>query len=225
MRQGFEKVKTPSPANFNKITRAKAYWNNVMSLKAKKELLSVKIKDLKVDVDENKSTRQRPVDVTTATKLVEDWSRNESEDKDESQDLKLKPWPYCNNINRNNLINKIQSILGVLIQSECFAWSHLYMLKGLTLEMLKNRIPKMLLKYCLINMTLVSMLFLDEPKLERVLAFLTEELETSCILRSLHTSIMKDRLRGDPKIIRKGIVLSDDLSRLIQLFNESKSSG
>ncbi|KAK7844911.1 hypothetical protein CFP56_010239 [Quercus suber] len=35
---------------------------------------------------------------------------------------------------------------------------------------------------------------------------------------------MRDRLRGDPKIIRKGIVLSDDLSRLIPLFDKSKSS-
>lgn len=36
---------------------------------------------------------------------------------------------------------------------------------------------------------------------------------------------MKDLLRGDPKITRKGIVLSDDLSNLIPLFDESKSSG
>lgn len=57
--QDFEMAKTPSLANFDTITRAKAYWNNVMSLKAKKELLSVRIKDLKVYVDENKSMGQR----------------------------------------------------------------------------------------------------------------------------------------------------------------------
>ena len=301
-RQGFEKVKTlsPSPANFDTITRAKAYWNNVMSLKAKKELLSVRIKDLKVYVDENKSIGQgakaelsncvdyavmskdfdwkflmccccentflddgkykghitsqhcrpfpykenddvapkpvrnsdieiddwRPVDVTAAAKLVEEWSRNESGDQNESQDLKLKRWPYCNDINRDNLIKKIQSILEALNQTQCFAPSHLHMLKRLTLEMLKNRIPEMLLKHLLMNSkTLVLVLFLDEPELERVLAFLKEELETSCGLRSLHTSIMRDRLGGDPKIIRKGMVLSDDLSCLIPLFDESKSSG
>ncbi|KAK7844874.1 hypothetical protein CFP56_010241 [Quercus suber] len=83
----------------------------------------------------------------------------------------------------------------------------------------------MLLKYCLMNRTLVLVLFLDERELERVLAFLKKELETSCRLRSLHTSIMRDRLRGNPKIIRQGIVLSDNLSRLIPLFDESKSSG
>nr|POF18782.1 hypothetical protein CFP56_46556 [Quercus suber] len=97
------------------------------------------------------------------------------------------------------------------------------MLKGLTLEMLQKRIPEMLLKYCLRNKTLVSVLFLDEPELERVLVFLKDELETSCRLQSFHTSIMRDRLRGDPNIIHKGIVLSDDLSRLIPLFDESKS--
>ena len=36
---------------------------------------------------------------------------------------------------------------------------------------------------------------------------------------------MRDRLRGDPNNIRKEIVLNDDLSRLIPLFDESKSSG
>ncbi|KAK7844912.1 hypothetical protein CFP56_010238 [Quercus suber] len=63
-------------------------------------------------------------------------------------------------------------ILEVLIQTECFAQSYLYMLKRLILEILKNRIPKMRLKYCLMNRTFVSVLFLDEPELERVLAFL-----------------------------------------------------
>ena len=37
-------------------------------------------------------------EIEIAAKLVEDWSRNESRDQDESQDLELKPWPYCNNI-------------------------------------------------------------------------------------------------------------------------------
>nr|POF01684.1 hypothetical protein CFP56_77765 [Quercus suber] len=138
-----------------------------MSLKAKKELLSDRIKDLKVYVDENKLMGHRA-------------KAKSSNDVD-----------YV----------------------------------GLTLEMLKNRIPKMLLKHCLMNRTLVSVLFLDELKLERVLAFLKEELKTSCGLRSLHTSITRDRLRGDPKIIRKEIVLSDDLSHLIPLFDESKSFG
>ncbi|KAL0010207.1 hypothetical protein SO802_005315 [Lithocarpus litseifolius] len=297
IKRGFEKVKTPSPANFDPITRAKAYWNNVMSLKAKKELMSVRIKDLKVYVDENKSMGQRAkaellkivdcavmsndfdwkilmccccenmfldarrytyhmmtehcssfqnelnyvvpipvpklkieisdwrlVDVIAAAKLVEDWSRNESGDQDESKDLKLKPWPYCDDINRENLIKKIQLILEVLIQTECFAPSHLYMLLGLILDMRKNRIPEMLLKHHLMNRTLVTVLFLDESEPERVLAFLRDELETSCGLHSLHISIMRDRLRGDPKNIRKEIVLSDDLSRLIPLFDESKSS-
>lgn len=220
-----------------------------MSLKAKKELRSVRIKDLKEYVNENKSMGQRakvelsndvdyavmskdfdwkfmmccccgtmfldarkyadhmssvhcssfpyewnyvapipvpnseieigdrrPVDVTAAAKLVEDWSRNESGGQDESQDLKLKPWPYCDDINRDNLIKRIQSILEVLIKAECFAPTHLYMLKALTLEMLKNRIPEMLLKHRWMNRTLVSVLFLDEPELEKVLAFLKEEL-------------------------------------------------
>ena len=128
----------------------------------------------------------RPVDVTAAAKLVEDWSRNEPGDQDESQDLKLKPWPYCDDINRENLIQTIQSILEVLILTECFAPSHLYMLQGLILEMRKNRIPEMLLKHLLMNRTLVPVLFLDEPELERVLAFLREELETSCGLQSPH---------------------------------------
>ncbi|KAK7844873.1 hypothetical protein CFP56_010240 [Quercus suber] len=78
------------------------------------------------------------MEVTAATKFVEDWSRNESGDQDESQDLNLKPWPYCNDINRDNLMKKIHSILEVLIQTEYFTRSRLNMLKGLTLEMLKN---------------------------------------------------------------------------------------
>ncbi|KAK7844869.1 hypothetical protein CFP56_010244 [Quercus suber] len=96
---------------------------------------------------------------------------------------------------------------------------------GLTLEILNNRILEMLLKYYLMNRALVSVLFLNELELKRVLAFLKEELGTSCRLRSLHTSIMRDKLRGDPKIVHKGIVLSNDLSHLIPLFDESKSSG
>nr|POE81765.1 hypothetical protein CFP56_19964 [Quercus suber] len=132
------------------------------------ELQSVEPKIVSDSIhDSVKSIKWGPVDVVAAVKMMEDLSRKEGGDE---VFLKQK-WPYCIDIEREAIINKIRALLDQFLSISCFVRSHLHGLMLVIMEMLKKRIPEQLLKEHWMNRTLFSVCFLDISELNLVFEY------------------------------------------------------
>ncbi|XP_030973246.1 uncharacterized protein LOC115993105 [Quercus lobata] len=169
------------------------------------ELRSVEPKIVSDSIhDSVKSIKWRPVDVVAAVKMMEDLSRKEGEDE---VFLKQK-WPYCIDIEREAIINKIRALLDQFLSIRCFVRSHLQGLMFVIMDMLKKRIPEQLLKEHCMNRTLLSACFLDISELNRVFEFL-DNLGNICGLHGLCKSLVNDEVRGEPC---EKLVFNEDFS-------------
>nr|XP_023875962.1 uncharacterized protein LOC111988403 [Quercus suber]POE81764.1 hypothetical protein CFP56_19963 [Quercus suber] len=154
--------------------------------------------------DSVKSIKWGPVDVIAAVKMMEDLSRKEGGDE---VFLKQK-WPYCIDIEREAIINKIRALLDQFLSISCFVRSHLHGLMLVIMEMLKKRIPEQLLKEHWMNRTLFSVCFLDISELNLVFEFL-DNLGNICGLHGLCKSLVNDEVRGEPC---EKLVFNEDFS-------------
>jgi hypothetical protein len=126
-------------------------------------------------------------------------------------------WPYVDDIERAEIIERIHKKLQLFTSNKCLAWSHLNWLQYLIVELLQNHIPKPVITDLWLHHTLHLIRFLEVPGLNRVLEFL-EDLASVCALGCLGVLLSEDDVRGNQWFwdnARERVVFSSDFSALL----------
>lgn len=144
-----------------------------------------------------------PVDAIAAAKVIDDLSSNDY------GVFTVDKWPFCEDRKRALIIEKIREKLRLFVRTKCIAPSHVTIFLRLATSMLQSRIPEPLLEYHRLNLTLLSICFLEVPELKRVLESV-EILDNFVPLCSLSETISNEGYGGVPE----RIVFSSDFSHL-----------
>jgi hypothetical protein len=126
-------------------------------------------------------------------------------------------WPYINDSERAEIIERIRMKLQLFKSNRCLAWSHLNWLQYLIIELLQNHIPKPKIADLWSHHTLHLIRFLEVPGLNRVLGFL-EDLANGCGLCCLGEVKSEEDVRGNQWFwdnARERVVFSSDFSALL----------